>query len=101
MRLGLVSDGFNPFGNMSTTHSIWPVVLMPYNFLSWMIMKDPFMILSLIIPGCIAARNDIDVYLQPLAGVDLFYGMQGLAPLLTFFLFFFFKSSYSFMSDCS
>jgi hypothetical protein len=31
VRLGLTSDGFNPFGNMSTTYSIWPVVLMPYN----------------------------------------------------------------------
>jgi hypothetical protein len=31
MRLGLTSDGFNPFGNMSTTYSIWPIVLMLYN----------------------------------------------------------------------
>jgi hypothetical protein len=66
VRLGLASDGFNPFGNMSTTYSIWPVVLMPYNLPPWMIMKDPFMILSLIIPGCIAPENNIDVYLRPL-----------------------------------
>jgi hypothetical protein len=66
VRLGLASDGFNPFGNMSTTYSIWPVVLMPYNLPPWMIMKDPFMILSLIIPGRTAPGNDIDVYLRPL-----------------------------------
>ena len=31
VRLGLASDGFNPFGNMITSYSMWPVVLMPYN----------------------------------------------------------------------
>jgi len=31
VRLGLASDGFNPFGNMSTAYSMWPVVLVPYN----------------------------------------------------------------------
>jgi hypothetical protein len=66
VQLGLTSDGFNLFGNMRTTYSIWPVVLMLYNLPSWMIMKDHFMILSLIILGCIATENDIDVYLQSL-----------------------------------
>ncbi|KAL5538432.1 hypothetical protein UlMin_042939 [Ulmus minor] len=31
VRLGLASDGFNPFGNMSTQYSIWHVIVMPYN----------------------------------------------------------------------
>ena len=31
VRLGLASDWFNPFGNMSTNNSVWPVVLVPYN----------------------------------------------------------------------
>ena len=31
VRLGLASDGFNPFGTMSSSHSTWPVVLMPHN----------------------------------------------------------------------
>ena len=31
VRLGLASDGFNPFGNMSTSYNMWPVVLMLYN----------------------------------------------------------------------
>ena len=66
MRLGLASDGFNPFDNMSTTYSIWLVVLMPYNLPPWMIIKDLFMILSLIIHGRIAPGNNTDVYLRPL-----------------------------------
>jgi hypothetical protein len=31
VRLGLTSNGFNPFGNMRTSHSTWPVMLVPYN----------------------------------------------------------------------
>ncbi|XP_071695448.1 uncharacterized protein [Rutidosis leptorrhynchoides] len=67
VRLGLASDGFNPFGNMNVSHSIWPVVLMPYNNLPpWMCMKKPYLFLTLLIPGPLAPGNNIDVYLQPL-----------------------------------
>ena len=31
VRLGLATDGFNPFGIMSSTYSMWPVVVIPYN----------------------------------------------------------------------
>ncbi|OMO89985.1 Transposon, En/Spm-like protein [Corchorus capsularis] len=31
VRLGLASDGFNPFKTMSSTYSTWPVVIIPYN----------------------------------------------------------------------
>ncbi|XP_071688802.1 uncharacterized protein [Rutidosis leptorrhynchoides] len=51
VRLGLASDGFNHFGNMSVSHSTWPVVLMPYNLPPWLCMKKPFLFLSLLIPG--------------------------------------------------
>jgi hypothetical protein len=66
MRLGLLSDGFNPFGNMSTSYSMWPVILVPYNLPPWRCMKDPYMMMSLLIPGPNAPGNEIDVYLQPL-----------------------------------
>ncbi|RVW28901.1 hypothetical protein CK203_111943 [Vitis vinifera] len=66
VRLGLASDGFNPFGNMSISHSMWPVVLIPYNLPPWMCMKQTFFMLSLLIPGPTAPGNDIDIYLQPL-----------------------------------
>ncbi|XP_071740608.1 uncharacterized protein [Rutidosis leptorrhynchoides] len=66
VRLGLASDGFNPFGNMNVSHSIWPVVLMPYNLPPWMCMKKPYLFLTLLIPGPLAPGNNIDVYLQPL-----------------------------------
>ncbi|CAA0839975.1 Unknown protein [Striga hermonthica] len=66
VRLGLSSDGFNPFRTMSTTHSTWPVVLINYNLPPWLFMKPEFLILSLLIPGPVSPGNDIDVYLQPL-----------------------------------
>ncbi|XXG53134.1 hypothetical protein AAC387_Pa03g1281 [Persea americana] len=66
VRLGLATDGFNPFGNMSTSYSMWPVILMPYNLPPWMCMKDPFFMMSLLILGPQAPGKEIDVYLRPL-----------------------------------
>ena len=31
VRLGLATDGFNPFGNMNNNYSMWPVILTLYN----------------------------------------------------------------------
>ena len=41
IRLGLASDGFNPFGSLRSDYSIWPVVLVVYNLSPWMCMKQP------------------------------------------------------------
>ncbi|XP_075108569.1 uncharacterized protein LOC107821067 isoform X1 [Nicotiana tabacum] len=64
--LGLASDGFQPFGNMSANHSIWPVILATYNLPPWYCMKDPYFMMTLLIPGPKCPGNDIDVYLQPI-----------------------------------
>ncbi|KAF7119899.1 hypothetical protein RHSIM_Rhsim13G0141700 [Rhododendron simsii] len=66
VRLGLASNGFNPFGMMSNVHSTWPVILMPYNLSPWMCMKQLYFIMLLLIPDRSAPGNNIDVYLQPL-----------------------------------
>nr|XP_016483468.1 PREDICTED: uncharacterized protein LOC107804152 [Nicotiana tabacum] len=66
VRLGLASDGFQPYGNMSTNHSIWPVVLVPYNLPPWDCMKNSYFMMTLLIPGLKCPGNDIDVYLQPM-----------------------------------
>ncbi|XP_042950344.1 uncharacterized protein LOC122282460 [Carya illinoinensis] len=66
VRLGLASDGFNPFNNMAKPYSIWPVLLVPYNLPPWLCMKDPYTMLSLLIPGPKAPGNDIDVFLRHL-----------------------------------
>jgi hypothetical protein len=66
IRLALTTDGFNPFRSMNVNYSIWPVILIPYNFPPSMVMKQPNFILSLLIPGPHAPGSDIDVYFEPL-----------------------------------
>ncbi|XP_060190507.1 uncharacterized protein LOC132619696 [Lycium barbarum] len=65
-RLGLASDGFQPYGNMSSNHSIWPVVLVTYNLPPWDCMKNPYFMMTLPIRGPKCPGNEIDVYLQPM-----------------------------------
>jgi hypothetical protein len=79
VRLGLASDGFNPFANLSSRYSIWPVLMVVYNLPPWMCMKQTYTMMSLLIPGPKDPGNDIDVYLQPLMDElkDLWYnGVQ-------------------------
>ena len=64
VRLGLSSDGFNPFRTMSISHSTCQVLLLVYNLPHWMCMKYEYPILSLLIHGPWSPRNDIDI--QPL-----------------------------------
>ena len=49
--LGLSADGMNPYGNMSNTHSTWPVVLTIYNLPPWLCMHRKFLMMSLLISG--------------------------------------------------
>ena len=51
VRLALATNGFNPFGTMSNSYSMWPVVLVPYNMPPWKCMKESFFMMSLLIPG--------------------------------------------------
>lgn len=66
IRLGLAIDGFNPYSNLSTTCSMWPVMVFPYNLSPWKCMKSPFNLLALLIPGHRIPGRDIDVFLEPL-----------------------------------
>ena len=66
IRLALATDGFNPFRSMNVSYSIWPVILIPYNFAPWLCMKQTNFIISLLIPGRRSPGSDIDVYFEPL-----------------------------------
>ncbi|XP_022031474.1 uncharacterized protein LOC110932449 [Helianthus annuus] len=66
IRFGLSSDGINPFRNMSSSHSTWPVLLCIYNLPPWLCMKRKYIMMSLLIQGPKQPGNDIDVYLSPL-----------------------------------
>lgn len=58
-------NDFNPFGNMSSSQSTWPVMLVPCNLPHWMYIKQPYFMLSLIIPSLNTLGQNIDVYLTP------------------------------------
>ncbi|CAM8892135.1 unnamed protein product [Rhodiola kirilowii] len=66
VRLGLCSDGFNPFRNNTKSYSCWPVMVTPYNLPPWMCMKTRFMWLTIMIPGPTNPKKRIDMYLRPL-----------------------------------
>eukprot|EP00268_Persea_americana_P034903 TRINITY_DN34509_c0_g3_i2.p1 TRINITY_DN34509_c0_g3~~TRINITY_DN34509_c0_g3_i2.p1 ORF type:complete len:119 (+),score=11.80 TRINITY_DN34509_c0_g3_i2:365-721(+) len=66
VRLGLATDGFNPFGNKNNSYSCWPVMVVPYNLPPSLCMRKEFTMLTLLIPRQYGPGHDIDVYLQPL-----------------------------------
>ena len=67
VRLGLALDGVNPFRNQSLSHSTWPVVMLNYNLPPWLVTKNFFMMLTLLIPGKESVTDkNVDVYLAPL-----------------------------------
>ncbi|CAM8992321.1 unnamed protein product [Rhodiola kirilowii] len=67
VRLGLATDGFCPFNNgYAKQYSVWPVILVVYNLPPSMSMKDPYMFMTLLIPGEKSPTKDINIYLRPL-----------------------------------
>ncbi|KAG7568012.1 hypothetical protein ISN45_Aa04g008500 [Arabidopsis thaliana x Arabidopsis arenosa] len=66
LRLGISTDGMNPFSMQNTNHSTWPVLLVNYNMPPTMCMKAENIMLTLLIPGPTTPGNNIDVYLAPL-----------------------------------
>jgi hypothetical protein len=66
IRFALSTDGTNPFGEMKSSHSTWPVTLCIYNLPPWLCMKRKFIMMPVLIPSPKQPRNDIDVYLRPL-----------------------------------
>ncbi|KAM3397863.1 hypothetical protein P3S68_001377 [Capsicum galapagoense] len=66
VRLGLCTDGFQPFSQSGRKYSSWPVIFTPYNLPPEMCMKEAYMFLTIIVPGPSNPKHKIDVYLQPL-----------------------------------
>ncbi|CAM9000218.1 unnamed protein product [Rhodiola kirilowii] len=51
---------------MSTKqHSIWPVMVTPYNLPPWLSMKTRFIWLTILIPGPSNPKKRLDIYLRP------------------------------------
>ena len=66
VRLGLCTDGFQPFGKSGQQYSTWPVIVTPYNLPPWLCMKEQYMFLSILVPGLKNQKDKLIVFLQPL-----------------------------------
>ena len=51
VRLSLTVDGFNPFGELRYTYSVWPVFVINNNLPPWMTIKREHTMLAMIILG--------------------------------------------------
>ena len=63
LRLGVSTDGLNPFGSQSSTHSTWPVFVWIYNLPPWLCMKKKYVTMSMLIQGPKQPGTDINLYL--------------------------------------
>jgi hypothetical protein len=66
VRIGLVTDGFTPFGDNVASYSRWLVFAVSYNFSPSLCTKYEFMFLFLIIPGPNHPGPKLNVMLKPL-----------------------------------
>ena len=62
----LSTNGMNPYGNVSTSHSTWPVLLSIMNLPLWLCSKRKYIMLSTLVSGPKQPSDRIDVFLQPL-----------------------------------
>ena len=51
VRISLAIDGFNPFGELRYTYSVWPIFIINNNLPPWMTIKRENTMLEMIIPG--------------------------------------------------
>jgi hypothetical protein len=66
IQFAMSTDGVNSFGNQSSTHSTWLVVLSLYNLPPWLCKKQKYMMPTILISGPKQPGDRIDVYLRPL-----------------------------------
>jgi len=65
VRLGLCTDGFNPFGSFVVPYSCWSIILTVYNLPLGICMRSEFMFSSTFTPDPSSLSRNIDVYLRP------------------------------------
>jgi hypothetical protein len=84
VRLGLATDGVNPFGEKKNAWSTWQILLLIYNLLTWLVTNKFFMFLSIIIskPKSVKSTNfDVLITLLIEELQELWEGVTGLGIL--------------------
>ena len=62
MRLGLCTDGFQPFGQSEQQYSSWSVILTVYNLPPWLCMKETSMFLTVLVPSPRNPKQKLDFF---------------------------------------
>ena len=80
LRLAIATDGFNPFGKISTTYSMWPVLVKPLSLPPWECVDESNCFMSLLIPGPTSPGKDFDLFLEHLIEelLELWWGVKTL-----------------------
>jgi hypothetical protein len=67
LHFALTTNEMNPFGDFNFKHSTWPILLLMYNLPPWLVTKNFFVMLSLIIPRKKSVKDaNMDTYMAPL-----------------------------------
>ena len=53
LRIYLAADGVNPFAQMKSIYTVWPIFVINNNIPPWLSIKREHIMLSMIIPGFI------------------------------------------------
>ena len=77
VRFTFSTDGMNPFGDLSSTHSTWPVILTMYNLPPHLCQKHRYLLLTILIFGLRQPENDMDVFLEPFMEECRYYLILG------------------------
>ena len=80
LRLAIATDGFNPFGKISITYIMWPVLVKHLSLPPWECVDESNYFMSLLIPGPTSPGKDFDLFLEPLIEelLELWGGCQNI-----------------------
>jgi hypothetical protein len=51
VRISLAADDVNPFGDLNSIYSVWPIFVIDNNIPPWMSTKREHIMLTMIVPG--------------------------------------------------
>ena len=56
LRISLAADGVNPFAQMKSIYTMWPIFIINNNIPPWLSIKREHIMLSMIIPGILCLQ---------------------------------------------
>ena len=66
VKFTLSTDRMKPFAERSSKHNTWPVILTIYNLPPWLMQKQKYLLLTILISGLVQPEVDMDFFLEPL-----------------------------------